>query len=119
MSTCGFFDLGCHVQLTIWELWANTSFLTKFLIIGGVVGLIVALSWSFLLVLKRIGGWPAVVAALAVILGVVLAVLPRRPKGRDAAENVAGRDALPSVRIPQRKRGKRVFDADTGTWKDL
>ena len=112
---CSFFDIGCHIQMTIWETWANTSWLTKFLIVGGLVGLIVALCWSFLLVL---GGWPAVIAAVAIILGAVLALLPRKPKGHDS-EHVSGRDALPSVRVPSRKRGKRVFDSDTGVWKDV
>jgi hypothetical protein len=115
---CSFFDIGCHIQMTIWETWANTSWLTKFLIVGGLVGLIVALCWSFLLVLKKLGGWPAVIAAVAIILGAVLALLPRKPKGHDS-EHVSGRDALPSVRVPSRKRGKRVFDSDTGVWKDV
>lgn len=113
--TCGFFDIGCWVQLAAWEWWAEVSFLNKVLIIGGLVGLIVALTWSFLLVLKRIGGWPAVGAAIAVILGVVLALLPRKP---GSAASGSGRRDLPFA-LPKRKRGKRVFDADTNTWKDV
>lgn len=113
--TCGLFDVGCHIQMSIWELWANTSWLTKILIVGGLVGLIVALSWGFLLVLKRIGGWPAVGAAIAVILGVVLALLPRKP---GSVVSGSGRRDLPFA-LPKRKRGKRVFDADTNTWKDV
>lgn len=115
---CSFFDVGCHVQLTIYETWAGTSWLTKFLIVGGLVGLIVALCWSFLKVLKSIGGWPAVGAAVALILGAVLMVLPRKPKGRDA-EHVDGKDGTPSIQRPRRKGGKRVFDVETNTWKDV
>lgn len=116
--TCGFFDIGCWVQLAAWEWWAEVSFLNKVLIIGGLVGLIVALTWSFLLALKRIGGWPAVIAAVAIILGAVLAVLPRKPKGAiSKSERKPGRD-LPFA-LPKRKGSKRVFDADTNTWKDV
>ena len=115
---CGFFDIACHVQSAAWEWWAEVTWLNKILIVGGLVGLIVALSWSFLKVLKSIGGWPAVGAAVALILGAVLMVLPRKPKGHDS-EHVSGRDALPSVRVPSRKRGKRVFDVETNTWKDV
>lgn len=115
---CGFIDISCWIQAAAWEWWAEVTWLNKILIVGGLVGLIVALSWSFLLLLKRLGGWPAVIAAVAIILGAVLALLPRKPKGHDS-EHVSGRDALPSVRIPQRKKGKRVFDSDTGVWKDV
>ena len=83
---CSFFDIGCHIQMTIWETWANTSWLTKFLIVGGLVGLIVALCWSFLLVLKKLGGWPAVIAAVAIILGAVLAYFGSKLQPQEDAE---------------------------------
>ena len=114
---CSFFDIGCHIQMTIWETWANTSWLTKFLIVGGLVGLIVALCWSFLLVLKKIGGWPAVGAAVAVILGIVLALLPRKPKGRE--DGPYDRAGLPRKDTEAPRKGKRRFDPDASKWQRL
>lgn len=115
--TCSLFDVGCHIQSAAWEWWTDVGLINKILIVGGVVGLIVALSWSFLMLLKTIGGWPAVVAAIAVIAGVVLALLPRKPSGVTGKPERSGKD-LPFA-LPKRKRRKRVFDLETNTWKDV
>lgn len=116
---CGFFDVVCYAQSWLWDTWSNVSFFNKLLIVCGIVGLITALCWSFLLVLKKIGGWPAVGAAVAVILGVVLALLPRKPKGRD--DGPYDRAGLPrrDTAVPKPRKGKRRFDAPSGKWQRL
>lgn len=78
---CGFFDISCHIQDAAYEWWVDIGLLNKVLIVGGVLALILGVSWSLLTLLKRLGGWPAALGAVAVIVGVVLAFLPRKPKG--------------------------------------
>ncbi|RYY67701.1 MAG: hypothetical protein EOO12_00145 [Chitinophagaceae bacterium] len=78
--SCGLVDVGCHIQSAAWEFWSNVGILNKVLIVGGVLALALGVSWSLLSLLKRLGGWPAVLGAVAVIVGVVLAMLPQKPK---------------------------------------
>lgn len=79
--TCGLIDIACHIQSAAWEFWSDIGLLNKVLIVGGVLALVLGVSWSLLTLLKRLGGWPAALGAAAVIVGVVLAFLPRKPKG--------------------------------------
>lgn len=109
---CGLLDIACHVQSAAWEWWASVSLLNKGLIVLGLVGLIVALSWSFLAILKRLGGWPAVGAAIAVILGVVLAILPKKPKEPDWEDGEPKR-----FRVPPALGSKRRFNTKTNRWE--
>lgn len=94
---CGF-DIGCHVQSSLW----------------GLVGLVpwwawVAIAVAGLGVAYRLGGWPAV-AALVFGYGWAWGrygdAAPGRPGDRptDRHEHVAGRDADPPQRPPRRKR---------------
>lgn len=86
---CRLLDLGCQittaVQDTAWELWAEVSPLSKLLIVGGIVLVILAASRTLLWIFYKIGGWPAVAGAVLFILGVVLAALPR-PRRQAAPE---------------------------------
>ena len=84
--SCSLLDIGCHVQSAAWEWWSDVGVLNKVLIVGGVLALVLGVSWSLLTMVKRVGGWPAVLGAVAVIVGVVLALLPRKPKGVVATE---------------------------------
>lgn len=77
---CSLIDIACHVQSAAWEWWADVGLLNKVLIVGGVLALILGVSWSLLTLLKRLGGWPAALGGVAVIVGVVLALLPQKPK---------------------------------------
>lgn len=79
--SCSLLDVACHIQNSAREWWADIGLLNKGLIVLGLIGIIVGISWSLITLLKRVGGWPAVLGAIAVIVGVVLAILPRRPKG--------------------------------------
>lgn len=78
---CALLDIACHIQGAAWEWWAQVSWLNKLLIVGGLVGIILGSSLGLLRILKMVGGWPAVIGAVAIVLGFVLAILPKRPKG--------------------------------------
>lgn len=97
---CALLDIGCHIQGAAWEWWADIGLLNKLLIVGGIVLVIIAGARSLLWLLHRIGGWPAVVGAVAIIVGVVLALLPRKPKGSDAHESLP--DDHPDAKGPFR-----------------
>jgi hypothetical protein len=97
---CALLDLACHAQGAAWEWWANVGWINKLLILGGIASIIFGVVWSLGGFLKRIGGWPAVVGAFLAILGLVLTLLPRKPAGDLANENVDGPDADP----PPKKR---------------
>lgn len=108
--SCGLLDLACHAQGAAWEWWAGVGLLNKLLIIAGLLSIILGVSWSFLSFLKRIGGWPAVAGAVAVIVGLVLALLPRKPASELASENVDGPDADPPPKKPRRKTLQDLFE---------
>lgn len=126
---CGFFDIGCHistaVQTAAWEWWSSIGFINKALIVLGLVALILGVLRGFLSLVHRLGGWPAVAGVVAAVLGLVLAVLPRKPQGKDAEFN-GELEAGPDTRGPfrfgverkkkKRPRGKRVFDLDLSRW---
>lgn len=106
---CALLDIGCHIQGAAWEWWADIGLLNKLLIVGGIVLVIIAGARSLLWLLHRIGGWPAVVGAVAIIVGFVLALLPRKPKGSDAHESLP--DDHPDAKGPfqfgvERRRAK-------------
>lgn len=96
--TCTLFDIGCHIQGAAWEWWAEVGLLNKLLIVGGLAGIILGSSLGLIRLLKSIGGWPAVVGFIALVFGVVLAILPRRPKGSEAHETIP--DGHPDVAAP-------------------
>lgn len=78
---CALLDIGCHVQGAAWEWWSEVGLLNKALIIGGLIGIIIGVSWSLIQMLRAIGGWPAALGAVAIVVGFVLAILPKKPKG--------------------------------------
>lgn len=86
--SCKLLDLSCHVQSAAFEWWSDVGLLNKVLIVGGVLAVILGVSWSLLALLKRVGGWPAALGAVAVIVGILLAFLPQKPKGSDAHESL-------------------------------
>ena len=77
---CTLLDMGCHVQTAAWEWWAGVGLLNKLLIVGGLLAVVLGCSWGLLKLVRQIGGWPAVVGFVAAALGLVLALLPRRPE---------------------------------------
>lgn len=97
---CALLDIGCHIQGAAWEWWTEVSWLNKALIVGGLVLVIMACARTLLRLLHKIGGWPAVLGAVAMILGLVLALLPRPPKGSDAHESLP--DDHPDAKGPFR-----------------
>lgn len=101
---CNLLDIGCHIQGAAWEWWANVSWLNKTLIVAGLLAIILGVSWGFLSMLKRIGGWPAAIGAVAVIVGLVLAILPRKPADELPSENVDGPDADPPPAKPKKRK---------------
>jgi hypothetical protein len=112
---CGLVDMACHIQLAAWEWWAGVGLLNKVLIVGGLVLIILAATRSLLWLLHKIGGWSAVVGAIALIIGVVLAILPKKPDGftgeqikpkSPEAEFSFGVDRL-------KKKRKTIFDGWT------
>lgn len=121
---CALLNIVCHVEVSAWEWWSRIGFLNKALIVLGLVALIVGLSWTVLRFLKTIGGWPAVIGALVVILGVVLALMPHKPKGYGQQTDIDGPDAEGPFQFGtnrvHKKPGKPSkipgFDSDTGTW---
>lgn len=112
---CHLLDLSCHVQSAAWEWWVNIGLLNKFLIVAGIVGLIVSASMGILKLVKQIGGWPGVVAAVALIVGVVLAILPRKPKGDEFTGEVTGEDAKGPFRFGT-DRKKKAKKGGVASW---
>lgn len=120
---CSVFNVGCHIQSSIWEWWSSIGFLNKSLIVLGLMAVIVGVSWGFLRVIKAVGGWPAVIGAVAVILGIVLAIMPRKPKGDDSVTDIEGPDAegpfqfgKDRVKKPKRPKAKTDDPDRPGTW---
>jgi uncharacterized membrane protein len=105
---CALLDIGCHIQGAAWEWWAEVSWLNKLLIVGGLVLIIMAAARTLLWLLHKVGGWPAVVGAIAMILGLVLAILPRKPKGSEAHETIPDNhpDAARPFEFGKKKRKK-------------
>lgn len=125
--TCKLLDIGCHIQSAAWEWWAEVGLLNKVLIVGGVVAIILALSWGFLSLLKRLGGWPAVGGAVAVVIGLVLAFLPRKPTEVVPGARASDKPKKPFTlgfgkKKPSQQRdpgGKRRYNSDTDMWEDV
>ncbi len=120
--SCKLLDVACHVQSAAFEWWSDVGLLNKVLIVGGVLALILGVSWSLLTLLKRVGGWPAALGAVAVIVGVVLAFLPQKPKAaavehfpddppdtKGPFEFGVNKKTRPKVAVPKKKR-KTIFD---------
>jgi len=105
--SCALLDVACHIQGAAWEWWAQVGLLNKLLIIGGLAGIILGSSLGLIRLLKAVGGWPAVVGFVALVLGVVMAILPRKPKGSDAHETIPDNhpDAAP-FEFGRKKRKK-------------
>jgi uncharacterized membrane protein len=108
--SCALLDIACHVRGAAWEWWAEIGWLNKLLIVGGLLLIALAATRSLLWLLHKLGGWPAVAGAIAVIVGLVLAILPRKPKGRAADDftggEVAGRDAAGPFKFGRKRRQK-------------
>lgn len=106
--TCALFDIGCHIQGAAWEWWAQVGLLNKALIVGGLVGIILGSSLGLIRLLKAVGGWPAVAGFVALVFGLVLAILPRRPKGSEAHETIPDNhpDAAAPFEFGKKKRKK-------------
>lgn len=99
-SGCDLLNIGCQVQTAAWEAWSLQSWPVKALVVIGAIAVIAGALRGFLALLHRVGGWPAVLGALAVIAGLVLAVLPRKPKDT----SVGWEDGEPQKRtVPPRK----------------
>lgn len=123
---CALLNVICHVEVSAWEWWSRIGFLNKSLIVLGLVALIVGLCWSVLSFLKAIGGWPAVIGFLVVVLGIVLALMPHKPKGYDQQTDITGPDAEGPFQFgkdrlkkpPRRGKPSPIpgFDSSTGTW---
>lgn len=114
---CALLNVICHVQLSAWEWWSGVGFLNKSLIILGLVALILGVSWSFLRLLKAVGGWPAVIGFAVLVLGIVLALMPHKPKG-DYPSEVDGPDAAPPISRPKKRSLGAPVPPDNrpGTW---
>jgi hypothetical protein len=120
--TCSFFDIGCHVQSGIWQWWSGLGLGIQLLIAGGLLAVVLGASLNILTLLKRVGGWPALAGGVAIIVGLVLAVLPRKPRGYDnVAEHIdpGSPDAMPPFGRPRPKRPAKPAKPPTGdTWFD-
>jgi hypothetical protein len=105
--SCNLLDLACHAQSAAWEWWAGVGGLNKALIIIGLAAIVLGIAWSWGAMLKRIGGWPAVIGAIVLAVGLVLAVImPKKPSDDLVSENVDGPDAEPS---PKHRKPKPPF----------
>jgi vacuolar-type H+-ATPase subunit I/STV1 len=114
---CGFIDPVCWVQNGLWELWNALPWYVQGLYIAGVIAVLGGIIWSFTGLLRAIGGWPAVAGVGAVILATVLALIPRKPKGRqhEPIENVdeetsAVRRKPSTQKPPPGKRVRTIWD---------
>ena len=116
--SCSFFDIGCHIQSGIWQWWSGIGLGNQLLIAGGLLAVVLGASLNLLTLLKRVGGWPALAGGVAIIIGLVLAVLPRKPRGiDDVSEHVDGPDAEPPVRVPKSRKPKQPPPPNQpGTW---
>ena len=88
---CSLLDIGCHIQGAAWEWWAGVGLLNKALIVGGLVLVILAAARGVLALIHKVGGWPAVIGFVLVVVVLVLAMLPRKPEPK--AKSVAGEKA--------------------------
>jgi hypothetical protein len=114
---CSLLDIFCHVQSGLWELWNALPWYVQGLYIAGVIAVLGGIIWSFTGLLRAIGGWPAVAGVGAVILATVLALIPRKPRGRqhEPIENVDSDGPVivrrPSTqKPPPGKRTRTIFD---------
>lgn len=76
---CALLDFGCHAAQVAFDLWHGLSLPSKALIIIGLFSIAGGALWGAGKALKAFGGWPAVIGAGAVLLGLVLVVLPKKP----------------------------------------
>lgn len=100
--SCTLLDIGCHLQGAAWEWWQGVGTINKLLIVAGLTSIVIGIAWSWGSMLKRIGGWPAVIGAALALLGLVLTILPR------AAERPPGADPAPPAK-PKPKKPKPPF----------
>jgi hypothetical protein len=114
--SCGLVDIACYVQTAAYEWWTGVGLLNKTLIVGGVLALVLGVSWSLLTLLKRVGGWPAALGAVAVILGALLALLPQKPKAAttehfpDGHPDTKGAFEFGVNKTKPKKKRKTIFD---------
>jgi hypothetical protein len=106
-SGCDLIDIGCHAQSAVWEAWSLQSWPVKALIIIGLLAVVLGAARGFLALLHRIGGWPAVIGAVLAILGLVLAVLPKKPRRDDEpawTNGEPGEKPVKRYRVPPRRK---------------
>jgi vacuolar-type H+-ATPase subunit I/STV1 len=109
------------IEAAAWRWWDSLGFPVQALIVLGLLAIMVGVSWSLLAMLKRLGGWPAVAGSLAVVAGLVLAFLPKKPK--DYPSEVRNEDPplLPfgkkRIRTARRTPGKRRYNPDSDRWE--
>lgn len=117
---CSLLDIPCHIQSGIWQWWSGIGLGNQLLIAGGLLAVVLGASLNLLTLLKRVGGWPALAGGVAIIIGLVLAVLPKKPRGYDnVAEHVDGPDAEPPFSQPKPKRpAKPAKPPVVDTWFD-
>jgi hypothetical protein len=77
---CALLDFGCHAANVASDMWRGFSPASKLLIIVGLLSIVGGSLWGVAKALHRLGGWPAVLGAGAVLAGLVLAVLPKKPE---------------------------------------
>lgn len=77
---CALLDMGCHVVQVGSDLWGGFSLPSKLLIIIGLLAIVGGALWGAAKALHRLGGWPAVAGAGAILLGLLLAILPKKPE---------------------------------------
>ena len=116
---CSLLDFGCHAANVASDLWGGFSLPSKTLIILGLLAIVGGALWGAAKALKAFGGWPAVAGAAAVLAGLLLAILPRKPppdtgpftgdqlrRGSPDAEFSFGVDRVK----PRKKKRPTIFD---------
>ncbi|MDB5540510.1 MAG: hypothetical protein JWQ89_2237 [Devosia sp.] len=118
---CTLLDISCHAQRAAWAWWNGLGWFVQTLIVGGTLAIIIGALWGFAKAVKQFGGWPAVAGAGAIILGLVLAVLPKKPTSKPAPEEFTGgelnggADARGPFEFGRKKKPRpTIFD---GPWK--
>jgi vacuolar-type H+-ATPase subunit I/STV1 len=105
---CGFLDFRCYAQGWIWEWWADLGTAKQVMLVAGVLLIILGISWGVLTFLKRVGGWPAVVGGLLLIVVGVLSVIPKKPEPKaEARAPTVMEDGTP---IRKKPRTRTILD---------
>lgn len=111
---CALLDLGCHAAQVAFDLWHGLSLPSKLLIIIGLLSIAGGALWGAAKALKAFGGWPAVAGAAAVLLGLALAVWPKKVEPL-TGEHIQPRSpdnefAFGVDRLKPKKKRPTIFD---------